>query len=79
MLLQAFLPRFNARFAVPAAETPTGWQAVPAGLSLDECFCLQEERTVALDNTISYHGSRVQLLPTESTGGCRSTSRLMAI
>src|SRR3989475_13208998 len=31
VLLQAFLPRFNARFAVPAAETPTGWQAVPAG------------------------------------------------
>jgi len=65
VLLQAFLPRFNARFAVPAAETPTGWQAVPEGLSLDECFCLHEERTVALDNTISYHGSRVQLLPTE--------------
>ena len=64
-VLQAFLPRFNARFAVPAAETALGWQAVPEGLSLDECFCLHEERTVASDNTISYHGRRVQLLPTE--------------
>ena len=65
VLLQAFLPRFNARFAVPAAEAALSWQAVPEGLSLDECFCLHEERTVALDNTISYHGRRVQLLPTE--------------
>src|SRR5258708_6522976 len=71
-VLQTFLPRFNARFAVPAAETPLGWQAVPEGLSLDECFCLHEERTVASDNTISYHGSRVQLLP---TGQRRSFAR----
>ena len=65
-VLQTFLPRFNARFAVPAAETLLAWQAVPEGLSLDECFCLHEECTVALDNTISYHGSRGRsYLPTE--------------
>jgi hypothetical protein len=40
------------------------WQPLPATLSLDDCFCLQEERTVAQDNTISYHSQRVQLLPT---------------
>jgi transposase len=64
-VLQEYLPRFNARFAVPAAEKQIGWQTVPTGLSLDECFCVHEERTVALDNTISYHSQRVQLLPTE--------------
>ncbi len=63
-VLQEYLPRFNARFAVPAAEAELGWQNVPAELVLSECFCLYEERTVALDNTISYHGSRIQLLPT---------------
>jgi transposase len=64
-VLQEYLPRFNARFAVPAAETDLGWQAIPTGLVLDECFCLHDERTVALDNTISYQGQRVQLLATE--------------
>jgi len=59
-VLQEYLPRF----AVPAAEAELGWQNVPAELVLSECFCLYEERTVALDNTISYHGSRIQLLPT---------------
>ena len=64
-VLQEYLPRFNARFAVSAAEAVLGWQAVPAGLSLDECFCLHAERTVALDNTISYQGRHVQILETE--------------
>jgi hypothetical protein len=63
-LVQEYLPRFNARFAVPAADPGLAWQPLPATLSLDDCFCLQEERTVALDNTISYHSQRVQLLPT---------------
>lgn len=63
-VLAEYLPRFNARFAVPAADAKPGWQPVPAALVLDECFCLHEERTVTLDNTISYHGQRIQLLPT---------------
>jgi len=63
-LVQEYLPRFNARFAVPATDPGLAWQRFPATLSLDDCFCLQEERTVALENTISYHSQRVQLLPT---------------
>jgi hypothetical protein len=64
-VLQEYLPRFNARFAVPAVDPGLGWQAVPATLSLDECFCRHEERTVALDNTIAYYSQRVQFLPSE--------------
>lgn len=64
-VLQQYLPRFNARFAVAAESADSGWQAVPAGLDLDECFCLHDERTVAADNTISYHGQRFQLLPND--------------
>lgn len=64
VLVQEYLPRFNARFAVPATDPGLAWQPLSATLSLDDCFCLQEERTVALDNTISYHGQRLQLLPT---------------
>jgi transposase len=62
-VLQEYLPRFNARFAVAAAQAEVAWQAVPDGLNLDECFCLHDERTVASDNTISYQGQRFQLLP----------------
>jgi len=50
VLVQEYLPRFNARFAVPATDPGLAWQPFPATLSLDDCFCLQEERTVALDN-----------------------------
>lgn len=62
--LQEYLPRFNARFAVPAADPTLGWQTVPADLILDECFCLHATRTVTSDNTVSYEGKRLQLLPT---------------
>jgi transposase len=65
-ILQAYVPRFNAQFAVPAADLALAWQAVPASLTLDECFCWQEERSVALDNTVSYYKRRLQLLPTQT-------------
>jgi transposase len=64
-VLQQYLPRFNARFVVAAAHADSGWQAVSAGLDLDECFCLHDERTVTADNTISYLGQRFQLLPND--------------
>jgi hypothetical protein len=65
-VLQAYVPRFNAQCAVPAADPTLAWQAVPASLTLDECFCWQEERSVALDNTLSYYKQRVQVLPTQT-------------
>jgi hypothetical protein len=65
-VLQAYVPRFNAQFAVPAADPALAWQALRASLTLDECFCWQEERSVALDNTVSYHQQRLQLLPTQT-------------
>jgi hypothetical protein len=64
-VLRRYLPRFNARFPVAAAQAGSGWQAVPAGLDLDECFCRHDERTVAADNTISYHGQQLETLPND--------------
>lgn len=32
-------------------------------MRIDRCFCLQETRTVTSDNTISYQGQCLQLLP----------------
>ena len=40
--------------------------ALPASLTLEECFCWQEERSVALDNTLSYYQQRLQVLPTQT-------------
>lgn len=64
-VLQEYLPRFNARFAIAAAESTVAWQAWPDTLTAQDCFCLQEERSVNNDNTISYKGQRIQLLPGE--------------
>jgi len=54
-VLAAFLPHFNARFAVPAADP---WQVC--------CFCYA--RTVGRDETVRLGEHRVQLLPARGAG-----------
>lgn len=61
--LPGFLARFNARFAVPATEEESAFQALPAGCDPWQICCLCYERTVANDGTISFAGRRVQLSP----------------
>ncbi len=34
-------------------------------MDLDRIFCIEEEKRVQGDNTISYQGRRYQILPTE--------------
>ena len=62
-VLQEFLPRFNARFAVVAEHTETAYRSVPAELSLTETICIKDTRKVARDNTVKYHWRVLQLLP----------------
>lgn len=55
-----FLPAYNRRFAVPAAESGTAF--VPwIGTNLAEILCVQEERVVAKDNTVRYQGLSLQI------------------
>jgi transposase len=55
-----FLPAYNQRFAVLAAEAGTAF--IPwVGTSLAEILCVQEERIVAKDNTVRYQGLSLQL------------------
>jgi len=61
--LAAYLPRFNARFARPAAQTPAAYRPWPAGLAPERLFCLHYERTVAADNTIPFAGLHLPLPP----------------
>ena len=62
-VLQEFLPKFNARFAVAAEHPETAYRPVPAELSLAETICIKYTRMVARDNTVKYHWRVLQLLP----------------
>lgn len=55
-----FLPAYNQRFAVPAAEAGTAF--IPwVGTHLAEILCVQDERVVAKDNTVRYQGLSLQI------------------
>jgi transposase len=57
-----FLPAYNRRFAVAAAEAGTAF--VPwIGTHLAEILCAHEERVVANDNTVRYQGRSLQIPP----------------
>jgi len=61
-LRNQFLPAYNQRFAVPAAEPGTAfvpWQ----GANLTDLLCVQEDRVVANDNTVRYQGRCLQIPP----------------
>jgi transposase len=57
---EVYLPAHNARFARPAALPETAFVAADAAL-LAETLCVQEERVVARDNTVSFGRLKLQL------------------
>jgi hypothetical protein len=56
-VLAAFLPRYNARFAVPPADPEPAWRRVPEGLDLDAVCAFRYERIVANDATVRIGGA----------------------
>ena len=62
-MLWAFLPRFNARFAVPPAQPGSAYRPVEPGLCLEGVLCFKYQRTVARDNTVKLGEHTLQLLP----------------
>ena len=62
-ILQQFLPRFNAKFAVAAEHPETSYRPVSEEFSLAETICIKHTRKVARDNTVKYHWRVLQLLP----------------
>ena len=63
-VLAAFLPRFNARFGVPAAVSGSAYRSVGADLDLASTLCTKHQRRVAKDNTVLYQQHALQLFPT---------------
>ena len=51
-LKEVYLPQHNAHFATPAEAQGSAF--VPFAGALDDILCVQEERTVANDNTVRY-------------------------
>ena len=68
-VLARFVPRFNRRFAVPAANPEPAWRPLPADVRLDQVCCLKYRRVVARDNTVRA-GATILQLPARS--GSRS-------
>jgi len=61
--LRRFLPRYNRRFVVPAAEPGSAYLPVDPGLDLATVFCLKHMRTVGRDNVVQFQRRRLQILP----------------
>ncbi len=62
-VLAEFLPRFNQRFGVPAAQPESTYQPVNPELDLGSVLCIKELRRVAKDNTVQYHGRALHPFP----------------
>jgi hypothetical protein len=62
-VLDRFLPRYNARFAVLAAQKEPAWRPAPEPRDLERICSFRYRRTVAQDNTIRLDGQCLQLLP----------------
>jgi transposase len=61
-LREVFVPDYNARFAVPAAEEGSAF--IPyAGRPLEEVLCIQESRQVGRDNCVTWKGIALQIPP----------------
>jgi hypothetical protein len=61
-LKERFVPEYNARFAVPAAEPGSAF--VPyAGRPLEDVLCIQEDRQVGRDNCVQWRGLSLQISP----------------
>jgi transposase len=63
LVLRDFLPRFNQRFSVPAAQTGQAYRLVSLGMNIDSILCVKERRRVARDNTVQYRQRTLQLFP----------------
>ena len=57
-----YVPEHNARFSVRAEQDGSAFVAIP-GVDLAEILCVQEERQVGNDNTVTFHRLRLQIPP----------------
>jgi helix-turn-helix protein len=61
-LKERFIPDYNARFAVPAAEPGSAFTPY-VGRPIEDVLCVQEDRVVGADNCVSYNRRSLQIPP----------------
>jgi len=61
VVLERYLPRHNARFAVPPADPGRAWRRPPEGRPPEDLFCLRYPRRVARDATVAWDNATLQL------------------
>ena len=62
-VLARFLPRFDRRFSVPAADPALAWRPLPAGARIERDCCLKYRRVVANDHTVRAGATIIRLSP----------------
>ena len=62
-VLQDFLPRYNARFAVQPEHPEPAYRPAAPDLCLPEVLCFKDTRKVACNNTVKCQWRVLQLLP----------------
>jgi transposase len=62
-VLRDFIPRFNRRFAVPAASPVPAWRPVPVDLDLARVLAFRWRRAVGSDSCVRLEGALLQLPP----------------
>ena len=62
-LLEAYIPRYNEKFGVPAANEGSAYRSLPPEMDLADVLCFKHRRKVARDNTVKYQWRTLQLLP----------------
>jgi transposase len=67
-VLAAYLPRFNARFAVPATVAAPAWRPLDPQTDPWQICCFRYVRTVGRDDTVRLGEHRLQLLPPRGHG-----------
>lgn len=61
-LQDKFLPWYNAKYT---HEAESAYMPLPKGKDLDLIFCIKDYRKVRNDNTVSFNGQTIQILPSE--------------
>ena len=62
-VLAAYLPKFNARFQIEAAQSGSAYLPWPPDRDPAHYFCFKYTRTVTNDNTIPFNNHRLQIPP----------------
>ena len=60
-LKEIFIPSFNKRFTVKPQEKESAFVPWLNHIYPDEILCIQEQRTVGKDNTVSYQNKKLQI------------------